>query len=239
MAHLPTHRIQLHNQDIPYVLKRSPKRRSIGLRIDPAGLTVSVPIRLSRQDWENALQQKSAWILSRLEHMRTHATPPFAWETGQMLPFLGSPIELAVEPGSIRIRPVLSEGLLRVTLPASYENLDLKKRVLHWYRSEALVFFQQRVVAYARQLGVEISSLDLSNARTRWGSCTSAGGIRLNWRLIKAPPPVIDYVVAHELAHRIEMNHSPAFWRIVAELCPDYLQLRADLKRHAALYYQF
>ncbi len=112
-------------------------------------------------------------------------------------------------------------------------------RVLQWYRREALAFFQHRITAYARQLDVEVSRLSLSNARTRWGSCTSTGVIRLNWRLIKAPPPVIDYVVVHELAHRIEMNHSPAFWRTVEQACPDFSELRKLLKKHGSDYHQF
>jgi hypothetical protein len=77
------------------------------------------------------------------------------------------------------------------------------------------------------------------SARTRWGSCTSGGSIRLNWRLIKAPPSVIDYVVIHELAHLVELNHSPSFWQIVAQLCPDYAEQRALLKEQAAHYHRF
>ena len=84
-----------------------------------------------------------------------------------------------------------------------------------------------------------MSRLGLSNARTRWGSCTSTGAIRLNWRLIKAPPPVIDYVVVHELAHRIEMNHSPAFWQTVEQACPDFSEQRRFLKIHGPDYHQF
>lgn len=233
------HRLSLGSEEISYLLRRSPRRRSIGLRIDPAGLTVSVPARLPQHEWERVLVQKSAWILTRLDEMRSHATPPFVWQAGLMLPFLGGPVELAVECGSARARPLLAEGVLRVLMPEPHDPGALETRVRQWYRCEALAFFQHRVAVYARQLGVEVSRLSLSNARTRWGSCTSTGAIRLNWRLIKAPPPVIDYVVAHELAHRIEMNHSPAFWQTVSQLCPDYTELRAYLKTHSAHYHRF
>lgn len=233
------HRLALGSEEISYLLRRSPRRRSIGLRIDPAGLTVSVPARLPQREWERILLQKSAWILAKLDAMRSHAAPPFVWQAGQMLPFLGSPVELAVEQGGARTRPQLDQGLLRVFMPGPHDPDALASRVLQWYRREALAFFQHRVDVHARQLGVAVSGLSLSNARTRWGSCTSQGAIRLNWRLIKAPPPVIDYVVAHELAHRIEMNHSPAFWRTVALLCPDYPELRAYLKAHSAHYHRF
>lgn len=233
------HSIALANGEISYLLRRSPRRRSIGLRIDATGLTVSVPARLPQQEWERILVQKSAWIFTRMAEIRAHAMPPFVWQTGQMLPFLGGPIELAVETGSIRTRPLLTGGLLRVYMPEPHDPDTLENRVMQWYKREALTFFEHRIAVYARQLGVQVARIALSNARTRWGSCTSAGIIRLNWRLIKAPPPVIDYVVAHELAHIIEMNHSPAFWQTVSRICPDYLELRAYLKTQTARYHQF
>ena len=236
---MASHCIQLHNEEISYLLLRSPRRRSIGLRIDLTGLTVSVPARLPRNAWEMVLAEKSTWILAKLAHMRTRVTPPLIWQTGQALPFLGSTIELAVELGSARTWPKLADGVLSVFMPDASNEDALKTRVLQWYRREALELFQHRVTVYSRQLDVKVSRLSLSNARTRWGSCTHQGGIRLNWRLIKAPPAVIDYVVAHELAHRIEMNHSPAFWRTVAQLCPDYPDLRTALKAQSMFYHHF
>lgn len=233
------HSLTLGNEDISYLLVRSPRRRSIGLRIDPTGLIVSIPARLPQHEAEKVLARKSAWILAKLNELRNCATPTFAWQTGQMLPFLGSPIELSVEPGSARTKPLLAEGVLRIFMPGQCDADVLASRVLQWYRREALAFFQHRITAYARQLDVEVSKLSLSNARTRWGSCTSTGVIRLNWRLIKAPPPIIDYVVVHELAHRIEMNHSPAFWRAVEQACPDFSELRKLLKTHGSDYHQF
>jgi hypothetical protein len=233
------HRLILGNEEISYLLLRSSRRRSIGLRIDPSGLIVSVPARLPQHEMEKILAQRSAWILARLDAMRIRATPPIVWQTGQILPFLGSPIELSVEHGGARSKLLLAEGVLRVFMPEKCGPDALASRVLQWYRREALAFFQHRVSAYARQLDVEVSRLSLSNARTRWGSCTSTGAIRLNWRLIKAPPPVIDYVVVHELAHRIEMNHSPAFWRTVEQACPDFSELRGLLKIHGSDYHQF
>lgn len=233
------HRILLGNEEISYQLRRSPRRRTIGLRIGPGGLSVSVPARLAQHAWEAVLLEKSAWVLGKLEEMRARAAPAFAWEDGQLVPYLGSPIELAVEQGGPRVRPALAEGLLRVSLPDPADPVALETRVVQWYRREALAFFHERVACHARQLDVSVSRLSLSNARTRWGSCTSGGAIRLNWRLIKAPPAIIDYVVAHELAHRIELNHSPAFWQIVAQLCPDHRVQRAFLKTHAEAYHRF
>ncbi len=234
-----THRIRLDNEEIPYLLRRSPRRRSIGLKIGPTGLTVSVPARLPQREWEAVLRDKSGWVRDKLEQMRTHAVPDFCWRDGEFIPFLGRTLELVVEAGGPRTRPARFESLLQVGLPDPDDSDALKNRVMHWYRSEALAFFQDRVQLLARQLDVSVSRLSLTSARTRWGSCSSSGAIRLNWRLIKAPPAVIDYVVVHELAHLIELNHSAAFWQIVAQACPDFREQRIFLKKHGAGYHQF
>lgn len=233
------HSIRLGSEEISYLLRRSPRRRSVGLRVDHDGLTVSVPSRTPQRAWEAILREKSGWVLDKLEAMRAHSVPAVNWCDGELLPFLGSPIELVVEHGTPRTRPALGDGQLRVALPDPSDTSALETRVVQWYRREAMAFFQHRVAFYARQLDVSVSRLGLSSARTRWGSCTSAGSIRLNWRLIKAPPSVIDYVVIHELAHLIELNHSPSFWQVVAQLCPDYTMQRALLREQSAHYHRF
>jgi len=233
------HRIRLGNEEVPYLLKRSPRRRTVGLKIDQSGLTVSVPARTPQRTWESILLEKSGWVLDKLEAMRARIVPAVNWRDGEWLPFLGSSIELVVEQGAPRARPTLGDGQLKVALPDPSDSTALESRIVQWYRREALAFFQQRITFYARQLDVSVSRLGLSSARTRWGSCTSGGSIRLNWRLIKAPPSVIDYVVIHELAHLVELNHSPSFWKIVAQLCPDYAEQRALLKEQAADYHRF
>lgn len=233
------HRLKLGSEEISYLLRRSPRRRSIGLRVDHSGLTVIVPARLPQREWEALLREKSAWVRGKLEEMRARALPPLNWSDGQLLPFLGRPLELAVEMGGPRTRPAQCDSLLRVALPDPDDARAIESKVVEWYRCEALAFFHERVSFHARQLDVNVSRLSLSGARTLWGSCTSRGAIRLNWRLIKAPPAVIDYVVVHELAHLIELNHSPAFWRIVASACPDFRELRGFLKDHGTSYQQF
>ena len=150
------------------------------------------------------------------------AFQPLTGVTASCCHFSAAPSNWWWSTAAPRARPALGDGQLRVALPDPSDTTALETRVVQWYRREALAFFQHRVAVYARQLDVSVSRLGLSSARTRWGSCTSGGSIRLNWRLIKAPPSVIDYVVIHELAHLIELNHSPSFWQIVAQLCPDY-----------------
>ena len=106
----------------------------------------------------------------------------------------------------------------------------IEKLVDKWYRQQAMVLFKARIAYYTPLLNVSPPTIKLSTARTRWGSCTSQGVVRLNLQLIKLPQYLIDYVVVHELAHLHEMNHSAAFWRVVGSACPDYAKLRAELK---------
>lgn len=237
-----SHRILLGNEEILCLVKRSARRRSIALRVDENGLTVTIPARLPQSEWEGVLQRKSGWILDKLDARRVCATPALHWQDGQPLAFLGSTIALQLNPGTPRATPKLVDGQLHIGLPLIHTAKAAKaveQRVVRWYRQQALQLFQQRITALQRQLGKPANSLKLSSARTRWGSCTSRGDIRLNWRLIKAPTSVIDYVICHELSHLLELNHSPAFWLVVESLCPDYRELRKALKITGASYYDF
>jgi predicted metal-dependent hydrolase len=108
----------------------------------------------------------------------------------------------------------------------------IEKAVTKWYRDEAERVFQECVAHYSPLLSVSPKKIKLSSARTQWGSCTSQGVVRLNWQLVKMPLHLIDYVVVHELAHLIEMNHSTAFWNVVESVCPDFSKCRAELRSH-------
>jgi predicted metal-dependent hydrolase len=123
-------------------------------------------------------------------------------------------------------------GVLWLGLPALADVQHIRERVQRWLHAQALQVFGQRLPVYAAQLGVEFRAYALSSAATRWGSCSSDGKIRLNWRLIHFPVPIIDYVVAHELAHLREMNHSPRFWSTVESIFPDFREARHTLKHH-------
>ena len=108
---------------------------------------------------------------------------------------------------------------------------QLKDRVQAWLQAEARRVFAERIPLFAQRLGRTPKRWTLSSARTRWGSCTADGTIRLNWRLVHFPLDVVDYVIAHELAHLSEMNHGPRFWATVGDLFPEFRQARAWLRK--------
>jgi predicted metal-dependent hydrolase len=234
----PLRRIQLGPHALDYELRRS-TRRSIGFMIDDDGLRVTAPKRITLAEIENAIRAKQRWILAKL-HERgerralRQETPPILWVDGAELPFMGGEITLRLEEAA-RSRcvfdPVLRE--LTVGVVPGLSEWQLQERVRIWFQAEAKRVFAERLDVYAERLGVSYSSMALSSAGTRWGSCTIEGNIRLNWRLIHFSLPLIDYVVAHELAHLHEMNHSPRFWATVESVYPDYDGAKTALRKRS------
>ena len=224
--------LQLSDKYIPYTLKRSGKRRSIGLRIDERGLTVSMPLRASEKWLHEVLHDRADWLVQKLDSWQSKITPPILWIDGARIPFRGEEFALRLMPKLRGAMTQLSGEILQVPVGAEADAVHIEKAVTYWYRREALRVFEECVEHFAPILKVAAREIKLSAARTQWGSCTSSGVVRLNWQLVKMPLNLIDYVVVHELAHLVEMNHSLAFWRVVESACPDYKQCRAELRSH-------
>lgn len=220
----------LAGQSVTYTLKLSSKRRSIGLRINDKGLTVSMPLRASEQWLDKVLQDKADWVVEKLQGWQDRKPPQVKLEEGAVIDYLGDLLTLRVERSTF-VAPAQQRGReLWVFLSVRGTEKQLAREVQLWYRTQALQLYKQRAELYATMLEVAPREINLSNAKTLWGCCTAGGTVRLNLQLIKLPMKLIDYVVVHELAHLREMNHSAAFWQIVKSACPDYLKLRAELK---------
>ena len=220
----------LAGKHITYTLKRSGKRRSIVLRIDDRGLTVSVPLRASEKWLHSVLQDKARWVVEKLDGWQTCKPAAIRWQDGETIAYLGELLILRVVQG-LFATPVHRRGSeLWVFVVNGSETAHIEHAVSRWYQHEADQFFVRRVAHYAPLLNVVPHAVKLSEAKTQWGSCTAHGSVRLNVQLIKLPPRLIDYVVVHELAHLRELNHSATFWRVVESACPDYANLRGELK---------
>jgi len=224
---------------LEYVLKRS-SRRSIGFMVDDSGLYVTAPRRCTLADIDNAIRAKQHWILSKLAERRQRRAarlekPPIVWDDGARLPYLGGEVTLRLYQAP-RNRTEFDPAAMELSMglvPGASEAL-LKERVMNWYKAQAEGLFQQRLDLYAARLGVQYAGFALSSADTRWGSCTAQRTIRLNWKLMHFSLPLVDYVVAHELAHILEMNHSPRFWAHVGRIYPQYEEAKQLLRRRAA-----
>ncbi len=224
--------IHLSGKDISYTLKRSGYRRSISLRIDDRGLTVNAPLRASEKWLHSVLHDKADWVVEKLDGWQAKKATPICWAEGARIPFRGEEFVLTLTPKLRGVKPQLFGEVLHVPVGAEADAASIEKAVTLWYRTEALRVFGECVEHFAPLMNVTPQELKLSAARTQWGSCTARGVVRLNWQLVKMPLHLIDYVVVHELAHLREMNHSPAFWRIVEGACPDYKQCRAELRSY-------
>jgi predicted metal-dependent hydrolase len=230
-------RILLDELSLDYTLRRS-KRRSIGFMIDDGGLRITAPKWVTLGEIESAIREKQRWILSKLMEQRERAgrrlQPEMTWQDGATLPYLGQLVTLRILPAQAANICYDEQRLeLTVCLPADASEQQLKDRVLGWLQGEATRLFAERLPLYAEKLGVRYTSFSLSSAKTQWGSCTADGRIRLNWRLMHFPLQQVDYVIAHELAHLREMNHSPRFWSTVQSIFPEFKSARKALRDHA------
>ena len=229
--------IRLGDREVPYLLKRSQQRRSIVLTVNEHGLTVNAPWRSSERRIAGVILESRDWVLKKLAVWSAYPARRQSWIDGDRIRFLGRELDLELAGDSIASTTVLKEGdRLRVALPLPHTKTAVQAAVVKWYRRHAQAHFSERIAAYAPRLEVPVPRLFLSAARTRWGSCNVKGDIRLNWRLIQAPRSTVDYVVVHELAHLIEMNHSRRFWKIVAGICPGYKDACAELDRMGLFY---
>lgn len=213
--------LDLHDQPCVYQLKRSNARRTLALSVGKNGLVVHAPWGMDLKEVERFVQSKSAWIWLKLQHYATQSVTEWRWHDGMRLQYLGREIILNVSDHSRQV--ILVDDVLHAP--------DLlPEKIIAWYKREAMRIFHWRLAEFAPRLDKLPSALRLTNARTRWGSCTSAGVIRLHWRLVQASMAEIDYVLAHELAHMTQMNHGAKFWRQVGVLLPDYQQPHQHLR---------
>jgi hypothetical protein len=220
----------LAGKHITYTLRRSSKRRSIGLRIDDRGLTVSVPLRASEKWLHSVLQDKARWVVEKLDGWEMRKPEEVLWQDGEQIDYLGELLTLRVVSGLFATPAHRRGSNLWVFVADGSEAAHIEKAVSHWYRQEAERIFAERIAQYTPLLKVTPRMIKISSTKTQWGCCTARGTVHLNVQLIKLPLRLVDYVVVHELAHLREMNHSAAFWDVVGSVCPTFALLRKELK---------
>jgi hypothetical protein len=228
----PRRRALLDGRALEFRFRRR-RRRTIGLRVDEHGLSVAAPLRAPWREIEGFLREKSGWILEKLDERAALGTPVTIFgETGEMLPLHGRTVALAVAKGGRGV--VLDGEALRIALPAPQNRGAVRRLLLGWLKARALQTLAPRVAHYAARVSLAPPPFSLSNARTQWGVCMASGRIRLAWRLVHLDPSLADYVVAHEVAHLVELNHSERFWALVEWLYPHWREARERIERDAA-----
>ena len=217
--------IELGGRRIEYRFGRR-RRRTLGITVDEGGLRVVAPLRASRRDVEAFLRDRQRWILAKLDGWARVPRPPVLHcMTGESLPVFGAPHVLDVRQGRRDVEQ--QQSTLVVWAPRRSRPADV---LLSWLKRKALEFLRPRTAHYTCRLGLPQPRVTLSNARTQWGVCNEDGAIRLSWRLVHLEPVLADYVVAHEVAHLVELNHSKRFWSLVARLYPGWSDARERLE---------
>ncbi|SHE91483.1 hypothetical protein SAMN05444339_102440 [Loktanella atrilutea] len=209
------------NPPIAVDLRRSAQARRLSLRVSrlDGKVTLTMPPRAPEREALAFLQEREAWLRGHLADV----TPQATVAAGGEIMFAGRLLPIRSHAGrGVRA----DDAALYLARGAGGAAL---KAFMRARAHDALTVACDR---YAGQVGRRYTRLTLRDTRSRWGSCTSDGALMFSWRLIMAPPPVLDYVAAHEVAHLVEMNHSPAFWAVVASLVPDYAGHRLWLREH-------
>ena len=203
------------------------RARSYRLSLPSSGPVLTLPPNGKWAEAEAFLLRHSNWLAARLKR----APAVVNLGDGGTVPLRG--VEHAiVGTGKVRGRVELSEqdGMPVLLVPG--DPAHQARRLIDWLKAEAAIDLAARTAVHAQRLGVTVGSIKLRSQASRWGSCSSSGNINYNWRLVLAPPFVLDYVAAHEVAHLVEMNHSAAFWATVKRTLPDMERGRAWLKAH-------
>ena len=217
-----------NGETISYLLERRP-RRTVGLKITADGLVVHAPKRIFEFQLNQILQEKSNWILTKLQAREANQVDKILWINGEHLLYLGQDIQLKLVT-DVRKSTHFERNELIIHAPQANIHKVCSRMVLMWYKKQAFLDFARRLEILAAKLGAPTPPLTLSNAQSRWGSCNSRGEVRLSWRLLQAPPHIINYVICHELAHLKQMNHSAKFYAVVESLFPNYKAAEKELK---------
>lgn len=223
---------------IPYQLIMM-NRKSVAIHIDEDGqVIVKVPAFMKKDQIDHFVCQKAGWIREKVAMaVRVNQMKIIhRFAQGEPFLYLGKtyPLHISYDTNVRRVCVSLGSESLLIQTPV-IDHKNMKAAVLLWYRENAAKLFEQRISYYGLRLGTMPERIIVKEQKSRWGSCSSAREIRLNWKLIMAPAEIVDYVVVHELCHLKEMNHSPRFWRLVESLCPEYKKCRKWLKEYGGI----
>jgi len=219
---------RVSGRKIPVVIKRNSRARRLILRIDEAlGLPViTIPSRMALTKGEDFLRENLHWVENRLSRI----SPAVPFSDGGVFPLRGAPCRIVHSGGRGLIEVKREPGGWVLTVPGQPEFLI--RRVTEWLKREARRDIETAVQKHARAVGRRPNAVRIGDAKSRWGSCSASGVLTFSWRLVLAPPFVLDYLAAHEVAHLREMNHGPKFWALVERLDGRHRTASAWLNTH-------
>ncbi len=213
------------------------RRRSIVIQVkDDGKVIVRAPLRIPDQAIQDTIDKYRNWIIAKrkLAEERKKDVPAETFNKGDLFYFLGEKYPLVFRedlPADI----VFDKAFYTPPAPPAF----VKKRLEAWFRKTARKLITAKVNALAAAFELKHSAVKINSANQRWGSCTCKGALNFPWRLIMCPEPILDYIIAHEMAHLKQMNHSARFWHTVGIMCPDYVQRKKWLADNSHLFSHF
>lgn len=228
----------LANQIPEYILRRSARRRTIEIQVRPDSVRVLAPAQVSRARIDCFVAEKTDWINARQQALRLRvpaAGTEKPLDQGSELWWLGQRLTLMLLPDRPKTWVRVSDDRLQLALSVRIKKareIAIAEQLECWYRAQASEYFHTRVSLWAGHMRLTPSAVRVRSYRRKWGCCNSRGVVSFNWLLMMAPVHIIDYVIVHELSHLQHMNHSAAFWSMVANYYPDYREAKAWLDHH-------
>jgi predicted metal-dependent hydrolase len=217
-----------------YPIRRSDRARRARINVSADGVEVVVPRRMALRHVKPFVEEKRPWIERTLRRIReAEDAAAVRLVDGGSVPYLGSDLALRVrvEPGRVRSHVALRGEVLQVAVGAP--GVEAVREALEgWYRRRARAEVAPRLDSACARAGTRYARLSIRAQRTRWASCSSQGAMSFNWRLLLAPPEILDYVVEHEVAHLEVLDHSDRFWRLLGSRSPAYRDHERWLRRN-------
>jgi len=219
---------------IPYSIHWSPRRTTVSVIVAPGKSVLLVaPVGTPVEKLDRLVHQKGRWIVERLQRSGSQPSPR-EFVSGESFWYLGRQYRLRVRPVGTPDRVRLEGRYFHVPVGHGVTGDDraraTREALVAWYRAHADPKLHERVVRWCRKLGVGEPKIIITSQQRRWASCSAAGVIRMNWRIVQAPVALLDYVIAHELAHLRHHGHSRAFWRTLGVAMPDYERWKRELR---------
>ena len=228
--------VQWGRTQIPYLIRRSPRRGTVSVAVEPSGQVVlTAPPVTPIERLDRVVRQKARWIVERTRRTGELRRPPEReFISGETFLYLGKHFRLRVESAADPRPARLLRGWLVVTT-ASHRtgparSRDVRKQLVHWYRAHALDHLRDCSLGWSAKLRMRPRDVLVRDPQRRWGSCDASGALRFSWRIVQAPSRLIDYVVVHELVHLRHRTHTPQFWSELGRSIPDYEALRERLR---------
>jgi predicted metal-dependent hydrolase len=223
---------------IAYTEKTSVRARRLTITVSGGKVTVTFPKGISKREIRRFVESRADWIWQCLQEQQNKAMEKACRLTnGFELSLKGECLRLKVLRYDGRLIKVQRRGnelcvFLPLFCPETEEATNIRFVLKKWYRDQARRVFLEKMMRFAPEMGVNFQQLRVREQKSRWGSCSAQGNINLNWKAVLAPERIIDYIIIHELAHLKHLNHSPDFWRLVAEHSPEYRECRLWLRRY-------